>query len=1256
MLSLLLALVMVLGMIPGALAANTQTGQYTDVPAGYWAADAIQYVTEQGLFQGVGGGRFDPEKTMTRGMLVTILHRLVGSPAGGSHSFSDVSKDAWYNKAVSWAATNGVMNGDDKGFSPNVNITMQTLAVALYNYSDADKPTADKLSSFSDAAAVADWAKDQMNWAVSTGLYPIKDGTKLDPDKDLTRAEVAVVLQRYTKIWQPPVSVKGMTALWSPYQKVVALVLEYPQNVIAPKAEDITITDYENALYNGAKERCDFTTAKVEAVYTNSAPELRAMRNSVAGKYVIVELEDAHELQEENGEYFARFAGIANVRYAPDMKAGINTTNSMIRFDWSNYVVQVNADVVNSEGEVVCPAGIMPAMKAEEITDLTGVDEFETVDFTSSRGNKVYANLYVPEDYDASVAYPMVVECSGNSQRLVFDENGKAVNPGTNLTRDTGAVGWLRVTDDVIILTVQPQSNPLNKDTYDEYEDTYELIQNVRGKYNVDSNRIYAMGSSFGTFHFSGVIQRHPDLFAVYVQCNGVFVDGDGMMTMYDADTDKVGGDYTSTNYLPESEYYNRYKTAMQGAVDNGLKVWVAHGVNDGSIPVTKGVSTYNMFTRLYKEAGKSEAEIADLVHLTIYQNEDFIKGGAYNYHDALRLASADVDLMTWVLEQSKDSKAEINLLKNLPRAEDMVLTLDDYTGQMIEGYYNFTCPVSEGVNRSAKFYIPANTVYNQPTVFIAVPNDVDTWDFFVQSGWKALADKEVFHVVLMEPANGKWGNTADEVAYIDALVDDVGKRPFFCSFESNFYAVGYGEAADILQNHSVDNPKRWAGIAVLGASGLSADKVKELQSTPSKVKTVMKSEVQTPVWITAASKTADVSRMIDFYKSANHSKDSKDSASKYATEVYLPKTQSGKDVNVDETWCANVVFDAKDWKSCLNETYSANIYNELFKGVYRYPGDSNGALRRPGDINERGFEYYSEKVAGGYNADGSDLYQREWYVYVPKSVDTTKAAPLVFVFHGAGGSCNEIADRSGWAQVADEKGFIIVCPSASHELKVPTRRVTDIVAPDMRLIWNPNDATQTRPSDIKFVEYLYDWMQDHYKIDTTRVYVSGQSSGGSMTWACANYLSHIFAAAAPVSSAGYGDIATGVEFVHPDDAVYTPIINFIGLQDGSFKSGYGDEQGNKTISKWTSFFKTVEQYDSYTYNDGGKKCSSQEGLFTNYVFSNADGVPMLRGVEVTDKTHAIWPSECFKAWDEWFVNYTKDADGNLFYKGVQVK
>ena len=97
---------------------------------------------------------------------------------------------------------------------------------------------------------------------------------------------------------------------------------------------------------------------------------------------------------------------------------------------------------------------------------------------------------------------------------------------------------------------------------------------------------------------------------------------------------------------------------------------------------------------------------------------------------------------------------------QTLPDAEDMVINYDDYYGQVIEGYYNFECKVSETVTRTAKFYIPANTVYNQPTVFIMVPAGMNTYGFLVESGWKAAADKYVFHVVLMETdESGQWGD-----------------------------------------------------------------------------------------------------------------------------------------------------------------------------------------------------------------------------------------------------------------------------------------------------------------------------------------------------------------------------------------------------------------------------------------------------------------------------------------------------------------
>ena len=77
---------------------------------------------------------------------------------------------------------------------------------------------------------------------------------------------------------------------------------------------------------------------------------------------------------------------------------------------------------------------------------------------------------------------------------------------------------------------------------------------------------------------------------------------------------------------------------------------------------------------------------------------------------------------------------------------------------------------VSEGVTRTAKFYVPEGSVYNQPTIFLGVPAACPTDEFLVDSGWKTLADERHYYIVLMEAENGAWGDDDKEIAYITAL------------------------------------------------------------------------------------------------------------------------------------------------------------------------------------------------------------------------------------------------------------------------------------------------------------------------------------------------------------------------------------------------------------------------------------------------------------------------------------------------------
>ena len=85
-------------------------------------------------------------------------------------------------------------------------------------------------------------------------------------------------------------------------------------------------------------------------------------------------------------------------------------------------------------------------------------------------------------------------------------------------------------------------------------------------------------------------------------------------------------------------------------------------------------------------------------------------------------------------------------MAKQLPDSDSLVVDPKDYYRQVLHGYYNFDCFVKEGVIRTAKFYIPEGTVYNQPTIFITIPGGEDTYDFLVKSGWKQMADEKKLH------------------------------------------------------------------------------------------------------------------------------------------------------------------------------------------------------------------------------------------------------------------------------------------------------------------------------------------------------------------------------------------------------------------------------------------------------------------------------------------------------------------------------
>lgn len=182
------------------------TGNFKDVSASAWYADAVQFVTHYGIMNGTSATSFGPNGSATRGMLVTMLYRMDGEPSvsGYRNPFRDVASNQYYYNAVLWASRNGIVNGTSaKTFSPNALITREQTVTMMYRYADfKDYSTSayTSLSKFYDDYKVSSWATSAMRWAVAEGVITgnsVNGRPYLQPQGTTTRAQMAAIFQRF---------------------------------------------------------------------------------------------------------------------------------------------------------------------------------------------------------------------------------------------------------------------------------------------------------------------------------------------------------------------------------------------------------------------------------------------------------------------------------------------------------------------------------------------------------------------------------------------------------------------------------------------------------------------------------------------------------------------------------------------------------------------------------------------------------------------------------------------------------------------------------------------------------------------------------------------------------------------------------------------------------------------------------------------------------------------------------------------------
>jgi hypothetical protein len=162
--------------------------------------DDVKYVYEKGIMDGVSDTLFGPDLSLTRGMIVTILHRIEGEPAAPySGVFSDVPAGQWYTDGVEWAASVGLVLGYGDGtYGATDNVTREQLAVILYRYAQW-KGYAVKTAYpvFPDSEDISAMAVEAMNWAVANGILRPDGDHNIRPGADATRGEIATAIHAF---------------------------------------------------------------------------------------------------------------------------------------------------------------------------------------------------------------------------------------------------------------------------------------------------------------------------------------------------------------------------------------------------------------------------------------------------------------------------------------------------------------------------------------------------------------------------------------------------------------------------------------------------------------------------------------------------------------------------------------------------------------------------------------------------------------------------------------------------------------------------------------------------------------------------------------------------------------------------------------------------------------------------------------------------------------------------------------------------
>lgn len=395
-------------------------------------------------------------------------------------------------------------------------------------------------------------------------------------------------------------SITPITEVYTYGQRVSAVAVEYSANV-DPASVDLksfTVADtVYNFRFNPIDDLSKMADRTITNVYTNSRAHTRHNKQSVNGRYVIIELDPA-----DVGGWTVIVSKcptfLCTVKVNPELPTTLTQRKPV--------------KALGNGGPVLAPGtpNRVRAMTNEPVNLL--VDDF-TYDAFLSGGMALPYHYHLPADYNPARKYPLMVVLPGHG--MGWD----GVNTGVQIAADIPAVAWLQRSwtgsdEDVIVLAPQNQ----RVGAVAEADLLVKLIDQFIADHSVDTSRVYATTVSYGSQLAWEAFAKRSDLWAAGLITGGFQVNA------------------TQAAAIAEAE----------------IPVHITHGVNDHLLNISLARNSRAALTAAYVEDGKTEQEIADLLRYTEYGNESF---SIPDYHAAYGPTYADRSILKWVLSQRKN-------------------------------------------------------------------------------------------------------------------------------------------------------------------------------------------------------------------------------------------------------------------------------------------------------------------------------------------------------------------------------------------------------------------------------------------------------------------------------------------------------------------------------------------------------------------------------------------------------------------------